>query len=357
MPFLPQSSSIDIRLLGQVFANTVATYKFYWFLSILEIFNQTGRTTLTFQEIICRMIVKAWYPIHYFKLSFGLSDMLVAQCNEILNDYNFRIDVKQGELENELLTLYSTDPMMHAHILHFGKNVPHWFMSPWFPKCSESEIIDYSQRFANNCPYAIYKTGEKRIVLNPSWTGYFSENYGLLCDFCYWNLALFLQRRNPNVPDIPHKLVQPLERTSLTRQRKYWELIFEAHGPVPCIYTGKMLTKDSFDLDHFLPWSFVAHDLMWNLVPADGSVNSSKSNHLPALDKYLAAFATRQQTGLQIVSQLAPGSKLLEDFLQLGASITELTQMPAPEFMELYKKSITPLYQIAENMGFSRWSV
>ena len=118
-----------------------------------------------------------------------------------------------------------------------------------------------------------------------------------------------------------------------------------------------MLSKDAFDLDHFLPWSFVAHDLMWNLVPADGSVNSSKSNHLPALDKYLAAFVTRQQNGLQIVSQLAPGSKLLEDFLQLGASITELTQMPAPEFMELYKKSITPLYQIAENMGFSRWSV
>lgn len=354
---LPNSNKIDVKRLGQVFANTVATYKFYWFLSILEIFNQTGKTNITYKDIICRMIIKSWYPIQYFKLSFGQADMLVAQCNEILNDYNLRIDIKQGELEEELDILYNNSQKMHSHILHFGKNVPHWFMSPWFPKCNEREIIEYSQSFTNNCPYAIYKSPEKRIVINPSWTEYFSDNYGLLCDYCYWNLTLFLQRRNPNVPDIPHKLIQPLERSSLAQQRKYWDIIFESVGTIPCIYTGKMLSKDSFDLDHFIPWSFVAHDLMWNLVPADSSINSSKSNHLPALDKYLASFAERQQTGIRIVSQIAPNSKLLEDFLQLGASIQELGQMPAPDFMNLYKKSITPLYQIAENMGFSIWSV
>jgi len=234
--------------------------------------------------------------------------------------------------------------------------VPHWFMSPWFPKCSEVQIVSLSQSFTNNCPYAIYRTTEKRIILNPNWLRYISDNYGVLRDFCYWNLTLFLQRRNPNVPDIPHKLIQPLERNSLTQQRKFWNVIFEQTSTLPCVFTGKTLTQGDFDLDHFIPWSFVAHDLLWNLLPVDSSVNSRKSNHLPDLNRYLPPFAETQQRGLRIISELQPNNRLLEDYLQLGAGISDLIQMPSSNFLELYRKAMTPLYQIAENMGFTRWT-
>ena len=355
MNYLPQSEKINVRLLGQVFRNTTATYKFYWFLSILELFNTRGDTLLSYRDLICRMIGKAWFPIHFFRLSFGQADLLASQCHEIQELSNLRIDVKDDELQNELYTLYANNTEIHAHILNFGRNVPHWFMSPCFPHCSEKQIVELSQRFVNNCPYAIFRAPEKHIVINPAWSEYLSENYGILCDFCYWNLTMFLQRRNPNVPDIPHKLTPPLARASLTKQRKYWNVIFEQLGSFPCIYTGRPLAVGDFDLDHFIPRSFVVHDLMWNLIPADPSINSSKGNRLPSIDGHLLAFAKHQQEGLRIVSRVCPENDLLEDYLQLGATIPELTHMSLPTFANLYKKSIMPLYQIAENMGFARW--
>ncbi len=109
------------------------------------------------------------------------------------------------------------------------------------------------------------------------------------------------------------------------------------------------------DLDHFIPWSFVAHDLMWNLVPANPSINSSKGNHLPALEKHLFPFAKCQHMGLKIIQKIAPDNKQLEDYLQLGAGISELCQLSDDKFAEVYRRALVPLYQIAENMGFSRW--
>ena len=38
---------------------------------------------------------------------------------------------------------------------------------------------------------------------------------------------------------------------------------------------------DSFTIDHFLPWSFVVHDLLCNLTPGESTTNSSKNDVLP----------------------------------------------------------------------------
>src|SRR5690606_7828311 len=92
---------------------------------------------------------------------------------------------------------------------HFNKNVPHWFLSPWFPKKSKIEIYASSRSFDDNCLYALY---DDFIEINPEWTDYLKSNARVLKDFCYWNLSLFLQAKNPNVPDIPNKLIKPANR-------------------------------------------------------------------------------------------------------------------------------------------------
>lgn len=68
-----------------------------------------------------------------------------------------------------------------------------------------------------------------------------------------------------------------------------------------CIYTKKLLMPKEYDLDHFIPWSFVVHDQIWNLLPADSSISSSKSNKLPDLDIYLAKLAKEQQKAVSII--------------------------------------------------------
>jgi len=56
-------------------------------------------------------------------------------------------------------------------------------------------------------------------------------------------------------------------------------------------------------LDHFLPWTFVCHDAIWNLVPVIPEANLSKHNNLP--DKsYLPAIAAIQHAGLTIACRV-----------------------------------------------------
>ena len=47
------------------------------------------------------------------------------------------------------------------------------------------------------------------------------------------------------------------------------------------IYSGESITASRFDLDHFIPCSYVANDELWNLIPMERRLNSSKSNKLP----------------------------------------------------------------------------
>ena len=61
-----------------------------------------------------------------------------------------------------------------------------------------------------------------------------------------------------------------------------------------CFYCGKQLSPDKIDVDHFIPWSFIKDDNLWNLVLACPSCNRKKNDKLPAGD-YLAALVHRNQ--------------------------------------------------------------
>ena len=68
----------------------------------------------------------------------------------------------------------------------------------------EKRIYFESQSFELKSLYALH---QEFIEINPYWVDYLTRNVRVLKDFCFWNLALFLQSKNPNVPDIPNKLV------------------------------------------------------------------------------------------------------------------------------------------------------
>ena len=65
-------------------------------------------------------------------------------------------------------------------------------------------------------------------------------------------------------------------------------------GGVTDIYTGLPVNETDMSLDHFIPWSFVLHDRLWNLAPVSTAINSSKSDSLPDLNQHLENFCTLQ---------------------------------------------------------------
>jgi len=355
--YLPQSANLTTRHLNRVFDKTVATYKYYWFLGILDLFVKQGKTRMNMWEISTHMVTNAWYPVNYFRLSFGKSDSLSDAIHALRNlkSNELPINIKRSDLIATLGKMEDDEEVRKA--LDFLKmNVPYRFLSPWFPKKKDFEVVELSQSFANNCLYKLEKVnGMLWIELNPKWSPYLQENYDILTAFTYWKLTNFLQARNPNVPNIPNKLVKQEERNSLSSQHKFWDTAINKGMEVRCLYTNKLLDIKGYDLDHFIPWSFVSHDLLWNLMPADSSINSSKSNKLPDLSLYLPKLAEAHQAALRINLEVGKQDKLLEDYLSLGHTPQDIAMMDREHLLDCFYQTFTPMNQIAQNMGFESW--
>lgn len=70
------------------------------------------------------------------------------------------------------------------------------------------------------------------------------------------------------------------------------------------IYGGNILTEKDISIDHFVPWSYVAHDEMWNLNPTTKSINSSKSNNLPDWDTYFNKLARQEYSHMSLCGNM-----------------------------------------------------
>ena len=352
---IPQSDILSTSRLGKIFSNTVVTYKYFWFVSIMQIHAKEDCRRIDVWDIVVRMVANAWYPVHYFRLSFGKSDSLFDIVMELQQNLNIPIDANADTIIDILSERKEERPIKKLlNIL--TQHVPYRFLRPWIDTSDNKEMVIRSQSLENNCLYSLHKEEtEFYIMINPAWSQYLHIHYNILMDFAYWNLTLFLQTRNPNVPAIPSKLIRPEVRSSLNVQHKYWDTAMSIGGPIKCIYTGKTLYPGDYDLDHFIPWSFVSHDLLWNLIPSDGSVNSSKSNKIPDVSIYLPKLAMLHHKSLQIMIAHGVETKVMEDYLSLGHTSRELADMDNDHFRELYERTFTPLSQIALNMGFETW--
>ena len=301
---------------------------------------EAGKDEIPKKELFARMIANAWFTVNYFHVSFGMQDKLQQAIEKLKDIEAFDVDTSKQEIINRLIT--STNKETIKELNHFDHNVPFKFLSPWLGAHNERLMYQLSQENYNYPPYSLYKDC---ILMQPDWVDYFQRNAGVLKDFCYWNLALYLQSKNPNVPDLPNKLKRPDKRGSLLKHKKdFWDLVITELGSVECIYTGKKLITGTYAVEHFVPFQYVAHDLMWNLVPADPHFNSMKSDKLPVLDSYFDGFFEVQKEGVKIVKQLNPKNKFLEDYLSI---------FPTLDFSkDKYRETIEPMLTIASNNGF-----
>ncbi|MBS3771079.1 MAG: hypothetical protein KGY69_12590 [Bacteroidales bacterium] len=73
---LPRSPNLHIDKLAAVFNNTTNTYKYYWFLALLDHLPYHS-SEIFINDLAVTMISKVWYPVNYFRLSFGKQDKIV----------------------------------------------------------------------------------------------------------------------------------------------------------------------------------------------------------------------------------------------------------------------------------------
>lgn len=349
--------------LGQVFKDTTNSYKLVWFLAILALIKRSEEKAFPIADIFTEMAVAAWHPVCLYRLSLGRQDKL----QDVIVKLQEQSGLSPHAKPEAIRKFVEGSGAARAKLEYFRRYVPTRFLAPWFGDQLRGERDDAartrktltlakeSQTTPFACPY--YFEGNA-VRLNDSWRVFLVENLGIVQSFAEHHFALYLQARNPNVPGVVNKLRAPTLR-QLTAARDFWRLArsdFDKAGKLAefqDIYSERQLA-DSFSVDHFLPWSFVVHDLLWNLTPVEAATNSSKNDLLPDLDLYLPRLAKLHFNAVQAAKQRP---KLLEDYVDcFKHDPAGLLALGENGFVAKYREVIVPQAQIAMNQGFkSGW--
>ncbi|MBI4660943.1 MAG: hypothetical protein HY735_19080 [Verrucomicrobia bacterium] len=349
--------------LGRVFKDTTNSYKLVWFLAILSLLKRNNVQSLRLADIFTEMAIAAWHPVCLYRLSLGVQDQLQHVILEIQQSSRLAPNAAPEAIRKFV------EGSVAAHAkLDFKRFVPTRFVAPWF----EDELRGMKDSLKDNkikaltnesqaspfaCPYYFEGRGAREAIrLNESWRMFLLENLGIIQSFTEHHLALYLQARNPNVPGVVNKLRAPTGR-QLTAARDFWRLVrtdFDRGGrsaEFRDIYSERQL-GDNFTIDHFLPWSFVVHDLHWNLTPVEPATNSSKSDSLPDLDVYLPRLA-KLHFGAIKAAKKHPKLKLLEHYTDCFKQDPDrLVALGEPGLLAKYREIMVPQAQIAINLGF-----
>lgn len=358
---LPHHDVLPLTALVGTFKKTTNSYKFYWFLALLKAIEegQLSNGKIAMPQLFAKMIGQCWHTVALYKLSLGTMDKLGTNVANFMQQFSDTLDARSAPKDIEACLLASTKAMKELNYLK--SNVPYRFLSTFFKgqvngsfNPSIRQLCAYN--FTSKRP-PIYRFVEdnKCIELQAEWLSYLKNNLKILQDFCYLNLIHYLSRRNPNVPNISNKLQLHLTNRNLGPARNYWKKLL-GEQKFQCIYSNQVLTPTNLSIDHFLPWSFVAHDMLWNLTPTLKTVNSSKNDRLPDLKTYLKAFGEQQYESFQLLYKLEEKQALEDYAIAFNTQISSLYQLPKAYFVERLGQQIEPLFQIAGNQGFqSDW--
>jgi len=373
---LPPSEALDISALSRLFRETTNSYKYIFFLSLLDILkrrNFEATSPIEFREIIIEILANAWYPHTFFRLSFGTQDAIANKLDALKSKLEISepilkfTDSDKKDLRGTIGSQNLDDP----YIRDLMRYVPYLIIRPFFErsfgeelkklKHPELRIPALSKIGFETCQplycfdSELYKDC-KSITLHPKWVAYIQVHYPIIRGWVSWKWLEYMQRRNPSVPAIANKLFPPQKRESLSKQTQYWKLVLQA-TELKCIYSGRTLNATGFSLDHYLPWSFVAHDLLWNLIPTFADINSSKTNSIPP-STYFDEFVLMQHRGLNISHGRMSENKWMNYvesyFSDLGISNKE-GLLNQEILTGAYESTVLPLVSLATSQGFNEW--
>lgn len=360
---LPPSKRVPVHVLPQLFKSTTNSYKFIFALSILELIKRRSgihQDTIVFslEDLKIEMFTIAWYPHTLFRLNFGQQDML-AKAIDSLPKLKENVENTAGRQSSIRNHLQNADP--NSQVMRY---VPYRFIRPFFAEETRGIpdqkinklLVELSRKERGNARSLYYFTEDlEGIVLNQEWHAYLRDHYAIIESWILWHWLNYMQAHNPNTPNIAAKIVPFSFRSALTRERKEWSRCITTHPePIFCPYSGSAL-NDHFELDHILPWSLVAHNQLWNLIPCLPVVNAAKSASIPHAE-YLSLITENQYVFLRNTKQLSPNrswDKIGSEYV-MGLRLQGTDDLLVfSKLNEAYKRTYLPLMELAINQGFS----
>ena len=361
---LPPSHKLPIDRLSNIFSDTVNSYKFYWFLSILNALKtDNSALKISIQYLCLEMMKQVWYPLEFFKLSFGTQDSFTKISKKIKLLKSDGKKASDKSFDDQLKNYSEAERIKINSLIYqtLKKNVPYRFLAPFLRNsiletegAFEKQIVKLSNEQFGKELKPIYRLYSDCIELDADWAAYFNENFTIIKGFIFWHLLKFLQRRNENVSGISEKLFKP-ESRDLKTAKIFWTEYLKKKKEIQCIYSGERVSLDNISLDHFIPWKYTVHDRLWNIIPTTVNMNSRKSDRLPVIETFFQPFADIQYDALYTVLENDSSEirKLTSDYSDLFLKEDLVKdRIEKNQFTEKLKDIIVPMRITAHGMGF-----
>ena len=365
-------NGLDIHSFCRCFGNTTACYKMYWFDAILTILTkiQAAPYRIPFDEIFDEMVFQGWYSRAYYRLKFGNR---VGGCDR-LDAIEESIDllVSLGKIKSNSDAnivkkfILESRELLHDNYKRLKKYVPIRFLNPFLGNSNNSykEMIPLinAKYLRGEVPYRIID-GDSGLAIevHENWAVFFKKEYFLLKKWIEYEKCYYLQKYNQEVPGIINKLDLNTAERDLTKLRNLWTDIFEI-DEITDIFSETSVDRDNYALDHFIPWSYIANNELWNIIPIHPSVNSMKSDNLPDW-KYAETFC-RGQYVLYKHLNIYKTQKIIKDFnlcrnkhlCAEWAGLLFEKDVDERSFVKEIMDHLIPYYKSAQNLGYTIWN-
>ena len=371
-------NQLDLENFIHMLDDTTECYKFYWLDSIMLLLS-AGKTEMEFDEIINGMIADAWYSVSEYHLRLGPKDANGDSMNSlerIVCKLMSISDIKSSASREEIISIIKkNERMIHNEKYQISKNVPYRLLSSFLKEIGGNDKIWNQQKrliayiefvSENKCiPYKICDAaGLKRTIhISPYWKEMLLDNMVTIRGWIQLKKVRYLQNRNPGVPGIIYKLEPENEKfRKMKHVRELWHILMEQEE-IMDIYSNNRLKSKDFEVDHFVPWSYIANDEMWNLIPMESRLNSSKSNKLPDWEKYFPKFAGNQYLlyeNIQKNQQIKEKFKLCrrDNIVSIWANEELYISGNSKEvFYGILEKNLKPIYDGAKMQGYGIWNM
>ncbi|MBQ5966959.1 MAG: HNH endonuclease [Clostridiales bacterium] len=349
-------------------------YKFYWLDAITTLITENCTQT-TFNDIIDEMIADAWYSviefhIHLSGIVYKDKDNLEKAVTLLQEHADLPSNASKTQIKNAIKTY---EVFIHKEKKTLTNMVPYKALSGFFINHDmgplDDSVIRMVEKIRNfhsqdaKLPYTLGNSSglDREVYFDEDWMKMIQDNAVAIKGWIKHEKVKWLQRNNPEIPGIVYKLA-PLDNKArkLVAVRNLWKGIFP-YVHIDDVYTQKPIDPDNYEVDHFVPFSFVMNDELWNLLPMDSSLNSGKNNNLPVWDEFFGRFASNQFIMYELIHSkkdiFALYEKCYKDNLHSVWAAQELYRKgnKRDEFINILSKNMRPVYDSASRQGYSVW--
>lgn len=255
------------KILKAVFSNKskkTTSYKYCFFKSIIDnIFNYYLDYRISFEQLFDTASEIYWNLVHRHGLrqhipnNQGKLSRIEIIIDKIVTEYT---------IPDETLYEYLDEHIQIELKKNVNKELKKYVVGAFYDD-TDGRFYEFSK-------------DNMEIKIHPNIYDYLTKYKYLVEKLNYYEWLKFLEKVNPleNSFGLATKLDESNKRSSLMKYRQYLEEIYHQEE---CFYCSKKLVKDKVHVDHFIPWSYIKTDQLWNFVLSCEECNSKKSDKLP----------------------------------------------------------------------------